>query len=442
MRPSYVGHQMPSLRLLRRLSAYKKLGQRGAGFLASTVVSAAASLVSFPVLISALGPRGWSSIALAQVVGSFAGVLTAWGWGAAGAGTIASMPEGHARSAFYRESLKSRLFLSLPAILCSTVALTLLDSGPLLPAMLVALAVLTSGALVPSWYFAGSSNPKGLFFCATIPVALGTITGSVAVSLSENPVWFGALQLAGAILAVVTSSIVISRGSPRTGTTRSIGRSLLDMRHGVFVSAIAALYVGLPVTVVSIAIPNQLPTYALMDRLFRLSATVITPVIQVLQGQIPGVTPSQTLARMRAALPPVIAAAAFFGAAFVAVAELSSAPLSAGKIDIPIFLICVYGGCVFAMMLNATISSACLLLIPGQGRRVVLSVMAGAGTGVVAVPVAGFAAGSLLAVGAAFLISELSVSMSHLAHLRRLLRNRQDRYIPTQRGGRHESLGS
>lgn len=393
---------------------------RMSGFSLSVGLATLMGIISVPLLVASLGPSTWGILTLTQTVAQFAGVFVAFGWGATGAATVATLQTSE-RQAFYRQSLRARVTLYCCVAPIAATVLALLTRGEVLVAVLGAFVYLLPH-LGGTWYFAGESRPLRIFLLDTVPGAIGTVAGLVAASLTGELWAFLAFQGLGYLAAGVLDARTILSGSPRTSSRASLAASLRQQRHAVTASATTAFYVALPLVAVQIFLPSWLPFYAMADRLFRYASLALLPVQQYFQGWVPSV-PGALRHRARAATMAGLCVATVAGAGIALLSPLASRLLSGGEIDVPFTLSIPLGVAFVGVGTAAIVGYACLVAV-GRVRALAVSTVIGAGLGVPFI-LAFAIAGELALLAWAVAVSELAVALYQCLALRTALADRR-----------------
>lgn len=285
------------------------------GFAVSIGLLAIASLAAIPVMVAAEGDRGWGAIALGQAVGAIAAAAIGFGWGVSGPARIAVADGAHRRTA-YVESVRARLVLFAPIAAIAAVAAALLAPGSSGLAVLGAVTAAAAGVSA-NWYFVGIGSPYGLLLAETVPRVLGTGTGIVLMLAGAG----GAAGLAGmfggmaAAFACSTTVILVRTRRHRADAPRParLARVLADQRHGMGSALGSAVYIALPLVVVTVVAPAAQPVFALVDKFQRQVSVALQPVITVAQGWVPRRSEAQSATRARRVLLVGGAMAALIG---------------------------------------------------------------------------------------------------------------------------------
>lgn len=254
-------------------------------YVASILVSAGVTLATIPVVVARFGPADWGALALGQAIGVGAAVLIGFGWGTTGPAMVAKSA-GMSRVGIYNESICGRMVLSAPILLASFSLTYFVASEAKLEAALNAVAFGVTG-LLGGWYFTGVGEPVKFFFFDTTPRVGGTTLGLVFISSGSPLVYFPLVQLLGILGGVIFSTAIIMGRVPRL-RMRAVLRVLGGQSHGMAIAVVAASYAAIPSSLVSLFAPGSLPGYALSDKLLRFGTTAFSPLIQMLQGWVPG----------------------------------------------------------------------------------------------------------------------------------------------------------
>ncbi|WP_411721956.1 lipopolysaccharide biosynthesis protein [Mycetocola sp.] len=260
-----------------------------AGYGASMVALAIASLAIIPVMIGSDGPRAWAAIAVGQSIGGIAAVAIAYGWGLTGPAAVARAGRpGAVRE--YSESVLVKSILFVPLAGSAGLLAAVFAPGHALLAVVGALSTATIG-LTASWYFVGLSRPYAMFVLETIPRVLGTVAG-IILMLTGSGALVGVLcQLAGMLAAFVVCSVWIFRsaGVPKSHRLRHrpTRHVLVSQGLGVSSTLLSAGYIAAPLLIVSAVAPLVLPVYAIVDKVQRQVSVALNPFVTVFQGWVP-----------------------------------------------------------------------------------------------------------------------------------------------------------
>jgi len=396
--------------------------QRMGGFSASILLSSVIGVFAIPILVGALGPERWASIGVLQTTGQLAAVFVAFGWGATGPSVVASISPAE-RVAFYRASFRIRAILYLATVPVVTVLLTLLLRGDFTLAVLGALAYVLP-ALGAGWYFTGVARPGNFFVLEALPSALGTVAGVWMATVTRQAWVVPAWQLAGTAVAVALSYFYITRGGRTAGVVTPPLRfwaTLGEQRHAVTTAVTSAVYVAMPILLVTVFFPAALPVYTVADRLFRYAALAFLPIQQFFQGWVPSDL-AHVDRRARIAFLASIVVGAVGGACVALLSPLVS-PLF--KIHVPIEVSAPLGLAFFGVALSGVVGYACLVVL-GRTDFLARSTVIGAVVGIPAV-VVGALLHSLPAVAGAVAVTELTVATVQIIVMLRTLRQRRMR---------------
>ncbi|MCT1395309.1 hypothetical protein M4D51_06175 [Microbacterium sp. p3-SID338] len=402
--------------------------QRMGGFSASILLSSVIGIFTIPILVLALDDEGWASIGVLQTTGQLAAVFVAFGWGATGPSIVASLSPDQ-RVGFYRSSFRIRGILYLATVPVVTVLLALLLRGDLLLAVLGALAYVLP-ALGAGWYFTGIARPGAFFVLEALPSALGTVAGvwMAAVTRQAWVVPFG--QLAGTGLAVALSYFFIVRRG-RTPHAEApplrFWQTLAEQRHAVTTAVTSAVYVAMPVLLLTTFFPQGLPVYLIADRFFRYAVLAFLPIQQFFQGWVPA-DPTQVDRRARIAF---LAGSVIGAVGGICVALLTPVVSPFFHIDVPLEVSVPLGFAFFGVALSAVVGYACLVVL-GRTDFLATSTVVGAVVGIPAVAVAALLH-SLPGVASAVAATELIVAGVQIVVLLRTLRQRRLRSDETTR---------
>ncbi len=286
------------------------------GFAVSTLLLGIVSLAAISTMVGVAGPVAWGSIALGQAVGLVGSVVVGYGWNRSGPAKVARAGASVRRQE-YVDSVRVKFALLGPtAMVAALIASALMVEGRQYAA--VGAAVATLSGLSGIWYFVGLARSYEYVFLEAIPRALGTVIGIVLMQ-SGLSVYVGLASIgAGTLVGLTIVSIWVYWSTARAGAKPLPRRKLTELlaleRAGVLSSVGAAVYVAVPIGIVSVVAPAAQPTFALADRLFRQFLAAIRPFVSVIQGWIPRAPDERArITRARAAIAVTCAFAAVLG---------------------------------------------------------------------------------------------------------------------------------
>lgn len=408
----------PILVPIRR--AATKLGAFGL----TMVTTMAASLLSFPIVITVAGATIWGEIALAQAIAAVAGVGVAWGWGVLGPATVAGLPTDQ-RGAYYAQSLVLRgALFTLATPVLAIVAWFVFDQSKLI-GFAAALSALTT-VLGGGWFYVGEGRPWRLFAIVTTPTVAGVVVGAGLTIILQSALAFVVSQLIAAVIGVLASSLdILRRHRVRRSDLRPqvLLASLIANSSGVLLTATSALYVNVPLMVVNAIAPWSTASYAMADKLYKMARTATGVVSQVTQGYVPAGSDEGRLRRIKRALGLAAVTAVAAGIAYLSLSPVASSVLSVGRISIDPLVAAALAVALAAVCVSSIVGLSILIAL-GRIRDVAVSTVVGATVGSVGM----LSLGSILGVaGVAIAVSaaELIVLVYQLLALGRTLRDRE-----------------
>jgi O-antigen/teichoic acid export membrane protein len=287
-------------RLAGAMSGVNKI----AGYGASMLALAIASLAIIPAMIGADGPEAWAAIAVGQSIGGIAAVALAYGWGLTGPAAVARAGRPGALRE-YSESVLVKSILFVPLAGSAGLLATVFAPDHRVLAVVGALSTATIG-LTASWYFVGLARPYAMFMLETIPRVLGTVAGIILMLAGSGALVGVICQLAGMLAGFVACSgwIYRSAGVPRVRRLRHRPLRQVFTSQGLGVSStlLSAGYVAAPLLIVSAVAPGVLPVYAIVDKVQRQVSVALNPFVTVFQGWVPRVSGALLASRVVKAL--------------------------------------------------------------------------------------------------------------------------------------------
>ncbi|WP_267424372.1 MULTISPECIES: hypothetical protein [unclassified Curtobacterium] len=325
------------------------------------------TLVSIPIIIGSAGAGAWAALAVAQAVGTAGAIIVGFGWGITGPTAVASadLP---ARLNLFFDSLWARLALTAPvaaaAVTVTVFSVQVSDTAAALNALSYTITGLLSG-----WYFTGVARPWSFLLLDTAPRVLGAAVGTTLVAFGSPLIAYSGVQLIGVLVGVVVTVWRISDGQFRgPRSVNAVRTALASQSHGMLLSGVSALVTALPPVLVALTAPAALPAYTLADKLFRFATTGFSPVLQYLQGWVPGVRGMDRVERARRAARFGLVVAAVGSIAFMFLAALVGGVLSHGLVSIDLPLAVAFGA-VLGLFVAAQVIGLIGLLSFGAARQ-------------------------------------------------------------------------
>lgn len=381
------------------------------------------SLLAIPVIISIVGAPTWGSLAVAQAIGAIYAVGVGFGWGIIGPAQVAGLAVS-ARGQFFKDSLVSRSLLfacALPAYVVTVLLVlgTRSDIGAFLVGGISTVVV----AVGSGWFFVGEAQPARLLFNESLPRALGTIAGAALLFVSHSLLVFVAVQLLGILISIWMTTRSINarhRDGVLNRSVRDGFRRLKDSYASMVTAGTAALYVNVPLIVVSAAVPLATPIYAAAEKIQRFALLAMTPFTQVVQGYIPN---ADDTAGMRGRINRSVAIAFGFGVALAvglgALLPWVAHLMTAGKVAVP-FTLSIPMGMTTGLIVISGVTGLAALVALGKQRTVAMSTVAGACVGLPLTVILGLLVG-VEGIAWAVTISEVLVLAIQLVALARAL---------------------
>jgi hypothetical protein len=373
------------------------------------MLTAVATLAAIPLLVGAAGAGAWADLVIGQTVGTFVAVVAAWGWAVTGPTSVAAASVGE-RPVLYRRSLAARAVLAVPCLLAVVLVVPLLVDGPVVEAVLSGEAMVV-GALGGTWYFVGAGDARRLLLLDTLPRAAGVLVGAVLVASGAPLLLAPVAQVLGALVAVLAAAGSARRAGWRESAPVRLTGVLASQSAGLLTAGASALYVALPLLVVSQVAPGAAPAFAVVDRLLRYGVLAAAPISGVAQSWVPS-EPSSLLARARRARGGALLWGAAGAIAYAALGPLVGSLLTTGEVRLPLLLVLAYAAAAGCILASQVVGLAVLLSL-GDRRALAVSTLLGLVLAAVLVPVGALTAG---AVGAAagLAVSELAVLLFQL----------------------------
>lgn len=363
-------------------------------FVLLPIASGVASLLALPAISSRFGADGWAAIAVGSAVGMSMSVFVELGWVVNGP-VRAARAVGRSAARLYVLSTLTKAGTLLPvALVASVLGYFLAPTFPLEAALAAAMG--TALGLSPAWFFIGRGQPGIVLLVDVLPRVL--FAGASALAISTG----GALAiypLALLVAAVVSVLFGLVAAEVRPEDLRAISRTriLFTMRRQSIAlrgQIASALYVGLPIVLVSIAAPAAVAIFSSAERLQRMALAVLRSLPNLMVNWV--ASPSswhERARRTRRAILVNVLAGIVAGAAFALLAPALADLVFAGVIELPLHLSALCGVVIALVSTSRAVGGIGLVV---YGRVDVLSASAiwGAVAGIPAILALSFRLGS------------------------------------------------
>lgn len=398
-----------------------------ATFLMVPALSAVTPLIAIPAITSTAGARGWEAYALGLSIGSAACVIIELGWPLTGPQRVAAEPPGR-RWATLVSSVRTRLLALLvlaPLAVLVAIALTRITGASYtITAALMAAASAATG-LSGNWYFTGVGRPLRILTSDALPRALLVVAGSIAV-VNGAPLQTIPAAFLIAVLFSPIASLLLARHE-REGPTRFRLRDDVATIRGQLTAmsgrSIAALYAALPITLVGIFAPSALAAFAAVERLMRMSLTILQAVPNALQNWLGQARdPAEIRHRVLTVIKLNSALGLVCGVGFAVLAPWISSILFTGTVAVDP-LLAAASGTVLALVCLTRATGPLGLIRYRKIHAVTISAAAAAAVGVPAICVLAVFYG---AVGATLggVLAEATAAVVQIVVLARVMRRR------------------
>lgn len=395
---------------------------KAAGFFIPPVLASISPLLVIPAITARFGADGWSQIAVAQSVGLGASVLVDLGWSLTGAQRVGRASMRYRRH-LYTRALWSRGVMMLPAGVVASIAAWLLCDGDVIVSVGTALAAAGAG-LSSAWFFIGMGSPRDLLIYDSAPRMLLSVLAGVLLLCHSSLVTYPLCMLAGCVIPHIMymcqEKFTVRDLWYGTRRTRLVVRYQLP---SLVSRASNALYLALPVSIVSIFAPASVPQFAAVERLLRMGTSVLVAVPNIFQAWVgKAVSKLERERRVRIAVGISVLTAPAYAVGFCLAAPAISRYVFTGVVDIP-YSLSLASGMVLAVSVMNKVTGGVGLVATRQIGHIARSMMLGGLLGCAAICVLSWLFG---AIGAATgeLVAESSVLLYQSYVLRRLLVSR------------------
>lgn len=352
------------------------------GFIALPMLSAISPLIALPAITLHFGAIAWASVAVAQSIGAAAAVIVELGWGLNGPQRVARASEPNQRQ-MLATALATKMTVFALVGVVATVTAVLLSPSYSVTAALVAGGAAGVG-LTSTWYFIGTGSPGRIMVTDSIPRIVAVCVAALIISIGAPLFVYGLATLLPSLLSPVLSVWVTGVRRQDFRIARG-GRLFLAIRLQMLAlsgRAISALYIALPITLVSLVSPQAVAVFASVERLQRMSLTLLQSIPNFMQGWV-GRSPDHQV-RMARALQSILingCLGLLAGVGFTVLAPWVSDFLFSGVVDVPIGL-SAFGGCLIFIVCLSRATGNITLVALRKLRVISISALAGALVGV------------------------------------------------------------
>lgn len=258
------------------------------GFTGLPLLSLVTPFLLLPILSRLVGEAGWSSLLAGQAIGTFGATVISWGWNMQGPVQIAQNLSPAFRAELYRESIRTRLVLSL-AVLPVVSFLAAFLAVPELRLEAVAMSWTTAlGGLSVAWYCIGVGQPSLLAKFDTVPRVIATLV-AIPIVLATGLIWLYGVLL---VLAVATSLVLFQRWAvPRGRTTfthwRETAATLKSQMASAGISASGNTYAATPLPIAQAFVdPAPAGQFGSADTAYRFGLFSVMALGNTFQGWV------------------------------------------------------------------------------------------------------------------------------------------------------------
>lgn len=395
------------------------------GFVIVPMLSIASPLLAIPAITSRFGASGWAAVAIGQSIGASLAVIVELGWGLTGPQRVARQDR-PSRQKTLAVSLATKSIVLVPLMVVAAVSSFFLSQDFRYESAAVAVGAAAYG-MNSTWYFIGTGSSTKLLLSDAVPRLLCVAASAILIFAGSPLLIYPAV---GVVLPIVVSITIVlyvehincqhlhGMTAPRLVKVIAAQSTALGGR------ALSAIYMSLPVTLVSLVAPSAVPVFSAIERLQRIYLQILAAAPNVMQkwvGQSQG-----SRRRYRRAAKSVTYNALiglFAGVAFTLVAPIMSSVIFASSIRIPAEYAAISGILIFVVCTSRASGSIALVAL-GRIKVIMISAAAGAAVGVPGILVGTY----LLNVPGALIgevVAEIVVLLIQLIELRKHRNNPQ-----------------
>jgi O-antigen/teichoic acid export membrane protein len=263
--------------------------------------SAVSPLLVIPALTHAYGAGGWAAVAVAQALGSAAGIIAELGWSVVGPQRVARA-DAAGLSALYQSAFATKLFAFLALAPLAAVMSYILAPDHKLAAATLGLAA-SAAALSPSWYLTGCNRPLAILTTETLPRMFFAIVAAAVIYLGAPLELYGLSILSAACLTVFLGSRVTGQPLWPNRAAFASGIDVIKQQLPLtFGRIVSVIYTSLPVALVSSVSPASVANFAAIERLARMFLSLLGGVPSRLQSWVGVAQGEDRISRSRRSL--------------------------------------------------------------------------------------------------------------------------------------------
>ena len=387
-------------------SPFRRLG----GFALIPLIGAITPLFVLPAITSMHGAEGWAAIAIGQSIGGGASVLVELGWALNGPQLVARLIASERTHAYVLSIVSKLLVYVVVGPLSAGVAFLLAPENQT-SAALAAVATAALG-LSPIWFFIGTGQPSRILYSDTLQRIALTAASAGLLLIGLPLITYPALALTSALIAPFVGYMFVRRVSvtSHSVTLREIGSTFRRQSTALLGRSISAIYISLPVAIVSIVSPNSVVVFAAAERLQRMGLGVLQSFPNSLQGWVGSASDSQDAKRrLRKTLKWNLILGVVAGIGFASLGPLASRIIFTGEATIPFELSALCGLVIFATCVSRATGGLALVAY-GRIASITVSAAVGGIVGILAIAFLSLFWGSVGAV-----LGEVAAEFSVLA---------------------------
>ncbi|WP_344000869.1 hypothetical protein [Pseudarthrobacter sulfonivorans] len=347
------------------------------------MLSIASPLLAIPAITSQFGAAGWSAVAVGQSVGASFAVILELGWGLTGPQRVARQSQRN-RQQTLAIAISTKLAIVAPLVALASAASFYLSADFRWEAAAVA-AGATAFGLNSTWYFIGTGSSAKLLYCDAVPRLLCVTVSAILIFAGGELALY---PLIGIILPIGVSGLLVIYAEQlrlshlRGMTLRRLGLVVASQSSALSARALSAIYMSLPITLVSFVAPGAVAVFSAIERLQRIYLQVLTAVPNIMQkwvGQSYGQRRKIRRAKKSIFYNAMIGLAAGIG--FTVVAPTMADIIFASTIKVPIEFTALSGVLIFIVSVSRASGSIALVAF-GRINTVFVSAAAGTAVGV------------------------------------------------------------
>lgn len=372
--------------MIGKAAVHRSRWLRALGFALVPMASITSPFLAIPAITSQFGVAGWTAVAVGQSLGASFAVIVELGWSLTGPQRVSRQGK-MARERTLAVAILTKTIVLLPLAAIAGAFSFLLSVDFRWESAAVAVGATTFG-LNNMWYYIGTASPSKILITDAIPRLVCVTSAAVAIFAGGPLLLYPLLAvLLPSVISTVLVAVMEKLGKSHLAGMTAARLLLVIKSQGTALSgrALSAIYISLPITLVSLVSPTSLAVFSAVERLQRIYMQVLAAVPNMMQNWVGRSTNKhQTFQLVQRAIYYNALFGLGAGLAFTLALPLLTQIIFAGIISVPIELGAI-SGFLIAVVCTSRASGSIALVALRRVKTVMLSALAGAAVGIPAI---------------------------------------------------------